>query len=106
MKKAYNLTGSACFNESCVACCGKESHRGMGCGTTIDYELCGDVGEYVFFDGSHPTERANIILSDFLWNGRLNFTWPVNMKQLYELNSATNTMEISSEDEGLYFIDA
>ncbi|KAK3220614.1 hypothetical protein Dsin_014584 [Dipteronia sinensis] len=36
-----------------------------------------------------PTERANSMLAEMLWiNGESNVTLPLNMKQLYELESS------------------
>ncbi|KAJ0007094.1 hypothetical protein Pint_29364 [Pistacia integerrima] len=84
-----------------IACCGIGLYRGSECGRVKEYELCNDPNEYVFFDGGHASERANSILSNFLWNGGPEFTWPLSMKQLYELNSAT-TIEILSNDKLLF----
>ncbi|KAJ0007987.1 hypothetical protein Pint_29421 [Pistacia integerrima] len=89
------------FNVSEIACCGIGSHRGSGCGRVKEYELCSDPNEYVFFDGGHPSEHADSILSDFLWNGGSDYTWPLSMKQLYKLNSTT-VIEILSEDKLLF----
>ncbi|KAJ0076055.1 hypothetical protein Patl1_33817 [Pistacia atlantica] len=92
---------TVCFNVSEIACCGIGSHRGSGCGRVKEYELCSDPNEYVFFDGGHPSEHADSILSDFLWNGGSDYTWPLSMKQLYKLNSTT-VIEILSEDKLLF----
>ncbi|GAV61417.1 Lipase_GDSL domain-containing protein [Cephalotus follicularis] len=85
------------FKESNIACCGTGTNRGTGCGRTTAYELCSDPNEYVFFDGGHPTESCYSELGELLWNGTSDVTWPLNMKQLYEL-------EIYSADDG-HFID-
>lgn len=89
------------FSVSEIACCGIGSLLASECGRVKEYELCSDPNEYVFFDGGHPSERANSILSDFLWNGGSDFTWPLSMKQLYEFNSTT-AIEILSEDKLLF----
>ncbi|KAJ0075385.1 hypothetical protein Patl1_33808 [Pistacia atlantica] len=87
-----------CFNVSDIACCGVGLDRGSDCGRVKEYELCSDPNEYLYFDGGHQCEHANSILSNFLWNGGSNFTWPISMKQLYGLNS-TIAIEILSEDK-------
>ncbi|KAJ0008205.1 hypothetical protein Pint_29417 [Pistacia integerrima] len=89
------------FNVSKIACCGIGLYRGSECGRVKEYELCSNPNEYVFFDGGHASERANSILSNFLWNGGSEFTWPLSMKQLYELNSTT-AIEILSNDKLLF----
>ncbi|XP_031272591.1 GDSL lipase-like isoform X1 [Pistacia vera] len=86
------------FNVSDIACCGIGLDRGSDCGKVKEYELCSDPNEYLYFDGGHQCEHANSILSNFLWNGGSNFTWPISMKQLYGLNS-TIAIEILSEDK-------
>ena len=72
------------FEESNIACCGSGAYRGTDCGIG-EYELCSDPNEYLFFDGYHPSERANSQLSELLWSGGKNATAPLNMKQLIAL---------------------
>ncbi|GKV09728.1 hypothetical protein SLEP1_g21184 [Rubroshorea leprosula] len=85
------------FKEGDIACCGSGTHRGDGCGyLTVAYELCSNPNEYVFFDGGHPTEAANIQLTELLWNGTTNVTWPINLSQLVELDSTD--VKVSTEN--------
>ncbi|GLT46170.1 hypothetical protein SLA2020_199460 [Shorea laevis] len=85
------------FKEGDIACCGSGTHRADGCGyLTVAYELCSNPNEYVFFDGGHPTEAANIQLTELLWNGTTNVTWPINLSQLVELDSTD--VKISTEN--------
>lgn len=71
-----------------VACCGHGTHQAEDCGvTTTEYELCSDPTEYVYFDGGHPTEACNIQLIEDLWSGSTNVTWPVNLRELIELDN-------------------
>ncbi|KAJ0007090.1 hypothetical protein Pint_29368 [Pistacia integerrima] len=101
LKDMINYPTKYGFNVSEIACCGIGSRRGFECGRVKQYELCSGPNEYVFFDGGHQSEHANSILSNFLWNGGSDFTWPISMKQLYELNS-TIPIEILSKDKLLF----
>ncbi|GLU22518.1 hypothetical protein SLE2022_385870 [Rubroshorea leprosula] len=79
------------FKVGDVACCGSGLYRGMTtCGSlTSTYELCNDPREYVFFDAGHPTDACNIQLIELLWNGSTHVVWPVNLKELLELDIET-----------------
>ncbi|XP_028752109.1 GDSL esterase/lipase 1-like [Neltuma alba] len=74
--------------EGSEACCGSGPYRGYpSCGgkrLTKDYELCKNASEYVFFDSVHPSERANELLSQFLWNGNHTITGLHNLKALFQ----------------------
>lgn len=75
------------FKEGDIACCGYGTYRGVGCGSlTTTYELCSNPNEYVYFDGGHPSEACNIQLIEDLWNGSKNVTWPVNLRELIDLD--------------------
>ncbi|KAK9281953.1 hypothetical protein L1049_004862 [Liquidambar formosana] len=77
------------FKEGKIACCGTGPYGGVpSCGgqrTVKEYELCENVSEYVFFDSSHPTERANQQYAELMWSGTPNVTGPHNLKALFEL---------------------
>ncbi|EEF28465.1 zinc finger protein, putative [Ricinus communis] len=68
------------------ACCGSGVYNASDCGIA-PYELCRNPNEYVFFDGSHPTERVNSQLIELFWNGEPKFAKPLNLKQLFEVDS-------------------
>ncbi|KDP36046.1 hypothetical protein JCGZ_10012 [Jatropha curcas] len=72
------------FKVGKVACCGSGAYRASNCGTE-PYELCRNPDEYVFFDGGHTTQHANFRLSELMWSGSTNATWPYNVQQLFEL---------------------
>ncbi|KAK9281883.1 hypothetical protein L1049_004790 [Liquidambar formosana] len=75
------------FKEGEAACCGSGAYRGSNCGGkggSEAYELCSNPREYVWFDGGHTTERANLQLAQLLWSGVPNVTGPYNLKQLFE----------------------
>ncbi|KAM5579518.1 hypothetical protein ABKV19_009346 [Rosa sericea] len=69
------------------ACCGIGPYRGIDCGGdngTERYELCTNPGDYVWFDGAHSTERANLQYAELIWSGTPNTTGPYNVKQLFQ----------------------
>ncbi|XP_073226947.1 GDSL lipase-like isoform X2 [Cicer arietinum] len=76
------------FKEGGVACCGSGPYKGyFSCGGKRgikDYDLCENPSEYVFFDAVHPTERANRIISQFMWSGNQSIAGPYNLKTLFE----------------------
>lgn len=73
------------FTDGSDACCGIGAYWGSGCGKTEGYELCSNPGDYVWFDGAHTTERANLQLAELIWSGIPNVTGPYNVKQLFGL---------------------
>uniref|UniRef100_A0A6N2LKU2 SGNH hydrolase-type esterase domain-containing protein n=1 Tax=Salix viminalis TaxID=40686 RepID=A0A6N2LKU2_SALVM len=57
------------FEEVKKACCGSGPFRGsITCGQKV-YQLCDNVSEYFFFDGIHPTEKANYQFAKLMWDG-------------------------------------
>ena len=76
------------FKESEVACCGSGPYRGISsCGGrrgVKDFQLCQYVSEHVFFDSTHPTERAYQQLAQLYWSGNSSVTGPFNLKALFE----------------------
>lgn len=55
--------------------------------TNLNSNLCQDRSKYVFWDAYHPTEAANIIISNKLLHGDTHVVSPINVRQLYELKS-------------------
>ncbi|TXG60339.1 hypothetical protein EZV62_014912 [Acer yangbiense] len=60
------------FKEGKAACCGSGAYRGGNCGgITINgtklYQVCSNPGEYLWFDGVHPTESANFSKASLEW---------------------------------------
>ncbi|XP_024182872.1 GDSL esterase/lipase 1 [Rosa chinensis] len=75
------------FTNGSDACCGIGPYRGDDCGGdngTEPYELCPNPGDYVWWDGGHSTERANLKLAELIWSGTLNTTGPYNVKQFFQ----------------------
>ncbi|KAI4346088.1 hypothetical protein L6164_013170 [Bauhinia variegata] len=76
------------FKEGEVACCGSGPYRGhLSCGggpVKDEYQLCDNPNEHVFFDYTHPTERAAQFYARQMWSGSAKFTRPYNLKKLFE----------------------
>ncbi|XP_019156897.1 PREDICTED: GDSL esterase/lipase 1-like [Ipomoea nil] len=77
------------FKETKTACCGSGPFRGLNScggkrGQLKEYELCKDVGDYLFFDNGHPTEKSNLMSAKLLWNGDHNLVYPYNVKSFFE----------------------
>ncbi|KAI4346105.1 hypothetical protein L6164_013185 [Bauhinia variegata] len=76
------------FKEGEVACYGSGPYRGQlscGHGTLMkDYYLCDNPNEHVFFDYTHPTEKAAQVYAKQMWSGSTRFTGPYNLKKLFE----------------------
>lgn len=76
------------FKNGEAACCGSGAYRGRKCGGsrngTEAYELCSNSDEYVWFDGGHTTEKANLQLATLIWSGPTSVTRPYNVKQLFD----------------------
>nr|GMC89239.1 GDSL esterase/lipase 1-like [Ipomoea batatas] len=77
------------FKETKTACCGSGPFRGLvSCGgkrgELKEYELCKNVGDYLFFDNAHPTEKSNLMSARLLWNGAHNLVQPYNVKSFFE----------------------
>ncbi|XP_054782854.1 GDSL esterase/lipase 1-like isoform X1 [Prosopis cineraria] len=77
------------FKEGQIACCGGGAFRAkFVCGGYGEYpfELCKNPFEYVWFDGEHTSEKANLQLSRLIWEGGpLNITYPYTVRQLFQL---------------------
>uniref|UniRef100_A0A0D6QRY5 SGNH hydrolase-type esterase domain-containing protein n=1 Tax=Araucaria cunninghamii TaxID=56994 RepID=A0A0D6QRY5_ARACU len=76
------------FSESASACCGEGPfNAAVGCGQTnlghkrIEGSVCTDPRQYVFWDGFHPTERAQLMIADQIWGGDSS-VFPFNLRTL------------------------
>ncbi|XP_049387956.1 GDSL esterase/lipase 5-like [Solanum stenotomum] len=79
------------FKISETACCGTGPFRGvLSCGgkrQVKEYELCNNVKDYLFFDSSHPSEKAYQKYTELLWNGTPDVVAPYNLKSFFELST-------------------
>ncbi|KAL1364015.1 hypothetical protein HN51_012174 [Arachis hypogaea] len=75
------------FKDGINACCGSGPYGGVfSCGGTKeveDYELCENVGDYVWWDSFHPTEKIHQQFAKTLWNGPHSSVRPYNLKRLF-----------------------
>ncbi|XP_031266797.1 GDSL esterase/lipase 1-like [Pistacia vera] len=72
------------FKEGKIACCGSGPYNGLNCGGG-SYKLCSNPSDYLFFDGGHTSQKANLQIAELIWSGVPNVTGPYNVKQLFEL---------------------
>ncbi|KAG5227332.1 GDSL esterase/lipase [Salix suchowensis] len=80
----FNNPSKYGFEEVKKACCGSGPLRGtITCGQKV-YELCDNVSEYFFFDGIHPTEKANYQFAKLMWDGSPKIVKPYNLTTLFE----------------------
>lgn len=80
----FNNPSKYGFEEVKMACCGSGPLRGsITCGQKV-YQLCDNVSEYFFFDGIHPTEKANYQFAKLMWDGSPEIVKPYNLKTLFE----------------------
>eukprot|EP01018_Ginkgo_biloba_P013938 Gb_05395 [translate_table: standard] len=84
------------FSETKSACCGAGPfNTAVGCGLEIpekkrgEYKefLCKDPRKYVFWDGTHPTERVYFMVFRKIWSGNPSFISPFNLKTLIHKQS-------------------
>ncbi|CAH1418150.1 unnamed protein product [Lactuca virosa] len=70
------------------ACCGTGPFRAINsCGgkrETREFELCDNPNDYLLFDPYHPTEAANLQLSELFWEGDSKVASPYNLKSLFQ----------------------
>ncbi|KAJ6959730.1 GDSL esterase/lipase 1-like isoform X2 [Populus alba x Populus x berolinensis] len=80
----FNNPSKYGFEEVKMACCGSGPLRAsITCGQKV-YQLCDNVSEYLFFDGIHPTEKANYQFAKLMWDGSPKIVKPYNLKTLFE----------------------
>eukprot|EP00253_Pinus_taeda_P009696 PITA_09696 len=79
------------FANTTSACCGAGPfNTAVSCGLEIpktergEYKafLCKYVAKYVFWDGTHPTEKIYEMVSGQIWDGNASFITPFNLKTL------------------------
>ncbi|KAJ0075530.1 hypothetical protein Patl1_33439 [Pistacia atlantica] len=100
IKEMYALGGRkfAFQNVGPLGCTPLGIYHASDCGIG-DYELCRNPNEYVFFDGEHLTDRAYSRLAELFWEGGMNVTAPLNMKQLLELEVQPSEIKKFREDD-------
>ncbi|XP_074361086.1 GDSL esterase/lipase At4g28780-like [Apium graveolens] len=72
------------FKEARMACCGQGPFNGVGLCTRFSF-LCADRQNYVFWDAYHPTEQANRIIVDTIYNGTAEHMDPMNLQTIINM---------------------
>lgn len=79
------------FTETKNACCGAGPfNTAVNCGLKVPQDkrgrykafLCKQPEKYVFWDGTHPTEKVYWMVFRQMWNGNSSFISPINLKTL------------------------
>ncbi|KAM0043525.1 putative triacylglycerol lipase [Helianthus debilis subsp. tardiflorus] len=73
------------FEVTNKACCGQGRYNGLGLCTALS-NLCPDRAKYVYWDGYHPTERANRLVVQEIFNGT-KYMKPMNLSILMSMNA-------------------
>ncbi|CAI9768704.1 unnamed protein product [Fraxinus pennsylvanica] len=76
------------FTTSNVACCGQGPYNGLGLCTTAS-NICPNRDLYVFWDAYHPSEKANKIIVDAMFNGTEKYMSPMNLSTIMAMDSMT-----------------
>jgi phospholipase/lecithinase/hemolysin len=75
----YNFTAG--FKVADVGCCGAGgTYKGL-IPCLPNMQICPNRFEYLFWDPYHPTEKANVYLSQNFFDG-VGYSYPMNIKQL------------------------
>ncbi|XP_073290852.1 GDSL esterase/lipase At5g33370-like [Primulina huaijiensis] len=70
------------FTTSKIACCGQGRFNGLGLCTPLS-NLCPNRDQYVFWDPFHPSERANRLIVQQIFNGDNNLMHPMNLSTMF-----------------------
>ncbi|CAA2954096.1 GDSL esterase lipase At5g33370-like [Olea europaea subsp. europaea] len=74
------------FKESKTACCGQGPYNGFGL-CTVFSNICDNRDDYVFWDPFHPSERANRLIVEQIFNGSRTHMYPKNLNTIMALDS-------------------
>ncbi|XP_027088369.2 GDSL esterase/lipase At5g33370-like [Coffea eugenioides] len=69
------------FETAKIACCGQGPYNGIGLCTPFS-NLCPNRDTYVFWDAFHPTERANRLIVQQMFNGSTFYMNPMNISTI------------------------
>ncbi|XP_024969050.1 GDSL esterase/lipase At5g33370-like [Cynara cardunculus var. scolymus] len=73
------------FETATDACCGQGPYNGLGLCTVLS-NLCPNRETHVFWDGYHPSERANRLIVQEIFNGSMKYVKPLNLSTLMALD--------------------
>ncbi|XP_027338728.1 GDSL esterase/lipase 5-like [Abrus precatorius] len=75
------------FKDGINACCGSGPYGGIfTCGDSkkvTEYSVCNNIGDYVWWDSFHPTEKIHEQFAMALWNGPPSSVGPYNLEKLF-----------------------
>lgn len=72
------------FVESKSACCGSGLFNGQfTCMDGVNFTVCSNPNEYLWFDAGHPTEKADQQFAQEFWSGSTHVVVPRNIKSLF-----------------------
>ncbi|WCJ42866.1 GDSL lipase [Euphorbia peplus] len=74
------------FKDGVNACCGSGPYGGIySCGEQkkIEFKLCENADEHVWWDSYHPTDRIHEQFAKTLWNSAVDIVGPYNLQRLF-----------------------
>ncbi|KAK9698545.1 hypothetical protein RND81_08G111900 [Saponaria officinalis] len=72
------------FKETQSACCGSGPFRGkFSCMDKVNFTLCDDPTQYLWFDAGHPSQTADFQFSQEFWAASSNLVSPYNLRTLF-----------------------
>ncbi|CAI0468307.1 unnamed protein product [Linum tenue] len=76
-----NNPGAYGFTEARVACCGQGPYNGLGQCTPAS-NLCPNRDEYVFWDSTNPTDKAEGLFVEGILSGPADVVFPINLNTM------------------------
>lgn len=76
------ILSDAAFETGIAACCGTGSLNGTDCSVN---NVCTKPEEYIFFDGKHLTQEANLQVGHLMWGADKEVIGPNNLRELMVL---------------------
>ncbi|GLJ15031.1 hypothetical protein SUGI_0245480 [Cryptomeria japonica] len=82
----FNNPAAYGFVNTADACCGQGRFNGVGLCTAVS-NLCRNRDAYLFWDNYHPSQKANRIIVDNIFQGSSSVMSPLNLSQLMKLDN-------------------
>ncbi|CAL1397803.1 unnamed protein product [Linum trigynum] len=76
-----NNPGAYGFTETRVACCGQSPYNGLGQCTPAS-NLCPNRDEYLYWDSTNPTDRAQRFFVEGILSGSATVVFPMNLNSM------------------------
>ena len=70
-----------------MGCCGSGDYNGdLSCQRKDQsFSVCSNYNDYLWFDASHPTDKANQQFAQEFWSGSSNLVYPINLQTLFSI---------------------